>query len=77
MTKEALIVQNGCEDTHGFDEINKTMVAIFDGEIMSIMLHDSMSMDQANEYENYLRFSYYHNGSVQRDIFLKFRNENV
>jgi hypothetical protein len=25
-----------------------------DGEIMSIMLHDSMSMNQANEYENYL-----------------------
>jgi adenylate kinase family enzyme len=51
MTKEAFIVQNEREDTHGFDEINETMVAIFDGEIMSIMLHDSMSMDQANEYE--------------------------
>lgn len=58
LTKEALIVQNGCEDAHGFDEIIETMVAIFDGEIMSIMLHDSMSMNQANEYENYLWFSY-------------------
>jgi hypothetical protein len=58
MTKEALIVQNGCEDTHGFDEIIETMVAIFDEEIMSIMLHDSMSMNQSNEYENYLWFSY-------------------
>jgi hypothetical protein len=71
MTKEPLIVQNGCEDTHGFHEINETMVAIFDGELMNIMLHDSMSMDQANEYENYLWFSYYHNGFVQRDnVFL-------
>jgi hypothetical protein len=67
LTKETLIVQNGCEDTHGFDEINETVVATFDGEIMSIMLHDSMSIEQANEYKNYLWFSYYHNGFVQRD----------
>jgi len=67
MTKGALIVQNGCEDTHGFDEINESMVAIFDGEITIIMLHDSMSMDQANEYENYL----WHIGFIQRDnVFL-------
>jgi hypothetical protein len=34
MIKEALTIQNGCEDAHGFDEINKTMVAIFDGEVI-------------------------------------------
>jgi hypothetical protein len=67
MTQEALIIQNGCEDIHGFDEINENVVVILDEETMGILLHDSMSIEEANEYENHLWFLYEHGGIVKRD----------
>jgi hypothetical protein len=67
MTQEALIIQNGCENIHGFDEINENVVVILDGEIMGILLHDSMSIEEANEYENHLWFLYEHGGNIKKD----------
>jgi hypothetical protein len=67
MIEEALIIQNGCVDIHGFDEINENVVVILDGKIMGILLHDSMSIEEANEYKNHLWFLYEHGGTVTRD----------
>jgi len=67
MIEEALIFQNGCEDIHGFDEINENVVVILDGKIMGILLHDSMSIEEANEYKNHLWILYEHGGIVTRD----------
>ncbi len=49
MIEEVLIIQNGCVDIHGFDEINKNVVVILDGKIMGILLHDSTSKEKPNE----------------------------
>ncbi len=64
---KALIIQNGCEVIDGFDEINENVILILDGEIMGILLHDSMSIEVANEYENHLWFLYDHGGTIKRD----------
>ncbi len=56
---------------HGFDEINENVVVMLDGEIMGILLHDFMSIEEANEYENHLWFLHEHGGNVKRIIFLQ------
>ncbi len=67
MIEEALIIQNGCEGIHGFDEINENVVVILDGKIMGILLCDSTSIEEVNEYKNHLWFLYEHGGTVIRD----------
>jgi AICAR transformylase/IMP cyclohydrolase PurH len=67
MIEEALIIQNGCEDIHGFDEINENVVVTLHGKIMGILLRDFTSIEKANEYKNHLWSLYEHGGTFTRD----------
>jgi hypothetical protein len=67
MIEEALIIQNGYEDIHGFDEINENVVVILDEKKMCILLRDSTSIEEANKYKNHLWFLYEHGGTITKD----------